>query len=63
MKQIKNAKFDGTGTEEYKFHQYKSALSINDININKILAYTKLPFCKQDFKYFIGYENSNKIDR
>ena len=29
-------KFDDTEAEEYKFHQYKSCISINDIDINKI---------------------------
>ena len=34
---------------------------INYIDINKIVVSNKLPFCKQDFKYFIGYEDSEKI--
>ena len=28
-------KFDGTKIEEYKFHQNKPTISINDINVNK----------------------------
>ena len=28
-------KFDDTETEEYKFHQTKSPISINDIDIKK----------------------------
>ena len=31
-------KFDGTEIEEYEFHQYKSAISINNIDINKIVV-------------------------
>ena len=30
----KNIKFDDTGTEEYEFNQYKSPISINNIDIN-----------------------------
>ena len=30
-------KFDDTETEEHKFHQYESPISINDININEIV--------------------------
>ena len=48
-------KFDGTEIEEYKFHQNKGPFSINDIDIDKIVVSNKLPFGKQDLKYFIGY--------
>ena len=54
-------KFDDTETEEYEFHQYKRPVSINDIDINKIEACNKFPFGKQDFKYLIGYKNSEKV--
>ena len=30
--------FNGTGIEEYEFHQYKSPISINSIDINKIAS-------------------------
>ena len=49
-------KFDGTEIEEYKFHQYKSPFSINNIDINKIVS-NQFTFGKQDFKYFIGYKD------
>ena len=42
-------KFDDTETEEY--------ILINDVDINKIVVSNKLPFGKQDFKYFIGYKD------
>ena len=54
-------KFDDTEIEEYKFHQNKSPISINDIDINEIVVSNELPFGDQDFKYFIGYKNSEKI--
>ena len=36
-------KFDDTEMEEYKFHQNKSPVLINDIDINKIIVSNKLP--------------------
>ena len=49
--------FDDTEIEEGKFHYYKSPISINDTYTNEIVVSNKLPFVKQDFKYFIGYKN------
>ena len=31
-------KFDGNETEEYKFHQHRSPILINDIDINNIVV-------------------------
>ena len=50
--------FDDTEIEEFEFHEYKSPILINDINIDKIVVSDKLPFGKQDFKYFIGYKDA-----
>ena len=54
-------KFSDTEIEEYVFHQDKSSILINDIDINEIVVSNKFPFGKQDFKYFIGYKDSVKI--
>ena len=54
-------KFDETEIEEYKFHQNKSPIAINDIDINKTVVSIKVPFGKQDFKYLLGYKDSEKI--
>ena len=51
-------KFDDTEIEEYKFYQNRSPISINDIDINKIIISSKLLCCKHVFKYFIGYKDS-----
>ena len=51
-------KLDDTEIDEYKFHQYKSPISINAIDVNKILVSSKFPFGKQYFKYFIGYKDN-----
>ena len=54
-------KFNDTEIEEYEFHQYKSPLSINNIDINKIVVSIKFLFGKQDFKYFIGFKDNKEI--
>ena len=54
-------KFDDTEIEEFEFHQYKSPISINDLDINKIIVSNKFPFGNQDFRYFIGYKYNKKI--
>ena len=57
----KLVKLDGNDFEEYEFHQYKSPILINDIDIDKIEASNKFIFGKQDFKYFIGYKDNKEI--
>ena len=52
----KNIKFDDAEIKKYKFHQNKSLLSINNIDIDRIVVSNKLPFSKQYFRYFIGYK-------
>ena len=47
-------KFDDTEIEEYKFHQRKIPILINDIDINKKVVSNKVPFSKEDFKYFLA---------
>ena len=54
-------KYYGAEIEEHKFHQYKTPLSINDIDINNIVVPDKFHFGKQDFEYFIGYRDSERI--
>ena len=50
-------KFEDTDVEKKKkkFHQHKSFILINNLDINKIVASNKVPFGTQDFKYFIDY--------
>ena len=40
-----------------QFHQYKSPISINNIDSNKIVVSNNFPFSKQDFKHFVDYKN------
>ena len=53
--------FDDTEIEKYKFHQNRSPISINDIDINKILVSNKLLFSNQDLKNIIGYKDAEKV--
>ena len=55
-------KLDDAEIEEYKFYGHNSSILINEIDINEIVVSNKLPFNKQDFKYFIGYKDDKKID-
>ena len=43
-------KFDDTEIKEYQFHQYRSPILINAIDINKIVTSNKFLFGKQDLK-------------
>ena len=51
-------KLDDTDVEKQKFHQHKSPILIDNIGINKIVVYNKVPFRKKDFRYFIGYKDA-----
>ena len=44
-----------------KFHQNKSPISINNIDINKIVVCDQFPFGKQNFVDFIGYKDYKTI--
>ena len=50
-----------TEIEKPKFHQYKRPISINNIDINKIVVSNKVSLGQNSFKYFIGYKDAKKI--
>ena len=54
-------KFDGTEIEKYKFHQHKSLVLIDNVDISQIVVSNKVSFGKRDFKYFIGFKNAKQI--
>ena len=56
----KYLQFEDTKIEGYRFHQNKRPISVNNIDINKMVVSNKLPFGKQVFKYFMGYKDSEK---
>ena len=57
----KVTKFDDTVIKKYNFHQNKNPISIDDIDINKIVVPNKYCFGKQDFVYSVGYKDDKKI--
>ena len=57
----KNITFDDTEIEKYKFHKHKSPISLDNININKIVVANQDSFEEKVLKYLIGYEDINKI--
>ena len=44
----------GTEIENHKFHQYKSPISIRNIDINKVIVSNTVFFSKIDFECYIG---------
>ena len=54
-------KFGDTEIEKQKFHQHKRPISMNNIDINKIVVSNKVSFNKKGFENFIGYKDAKKI--
>ena len=48
--------------EKHKLHQNKSSVSINKIDLNKIVASNEVYFSKKDFKYFLAIKMVKKLD-
>ena len=55
-------KSDDTEIMEYEFYQCKSPISINVIDINKIVVSKKFPFGKEDIKYSLVTKILKKLD-
>ena len=55
-------KFDNTDIKKYKFHQQKISFTIDNIDINIIVAFNKVTFGIKDFKCFIGYKDLKKTE-
>ena len=54
-------KFDDIKIPKQKFHQHKRPISIKNVDIDKIVVSSKVPFVKKGFKYCIGYKDAKKI--
>ena len=54
----KFTKFGDIEIKKKKFHQHKSPLLANNIDINKIVASNKVFFGKNSFKYFTDYKDA-----
>ena len=62
MKRNKTMKpFGDPDIEKYKFHYHKNLISIDDVDIDKILISNKISCSRNGFKYFIGYKVINKL--
>ena len=53
-------KFYDDDIKKYTFHQNKSPIPINNIDISKLALSNKLSFNKKDFIYFTGYKDDKK---
>ena len=47
--------------KKHKFHQHKSPISIENIDINEIVVSNKVTFRKKGFRYFIVYKDAKKF--
>ena len=62
MKRNKTMKpFGDPDIEKHKFHYHKNLISIDDVDIDKILISNKISCSRNGFKYFIGYKVINKL--
>ena len=55
-------KFDDTEIEKYKSHHCKRPISINNIDVNKIVISNKISLGKEDFNYLLTIKMEKKID-
>ena len=54
-------KFGDIEIKKQKFHQNERPISIENVDINKIVVSNKVSFRKKGFKYFIGYKDAKKV--
>ena len=54
-------KFGDSEIEKQKFHQHKSLILINNIDINKTVVFDKISFGKKGFEHLIGYKDAKEI--
>ena len=55
-------KFDDTDIEEYEFHQYKSPISINDIDVKEIVLSNKFTLDKKSLNISLVTKIIKKLD-
>ena len=55
-------KFEETVIEEFKFHQYKSPILINDIDINEIIVSNEFPFDNRILNILLVTKIIKKLD-
>ena len=55
----KTLKFDDVEVNKKKFHTFKQPITLNLVDIDKILISDKFKHNNKDFKYFIGCKEDN----
>ena len=55
-------KFDDTDIEEYEFHQYKSPISINDIDVKEIVLSNKFTLDRKSLNISLVTKIIKKLD-
>ena len=58
MKQVENITVGNSEVEKHNFHQQKSRISIYDVNVDKIVVCSRVPFRKMGFN-----GNKDRYDR
>ena len=54
MSKLELLKFGDAETEKREYHSSKSAISIYDVNIDKIIISEEFFYAKRGSKYFVG---------
>ena len=55
-------KLGDVGTLKQNLYQHKGPTSMQNVNIDKIVVFDKIPFGKRGFKCFISYKDTKKIN-
>ena len=53
-------RFGNIEINKQKFHNHKNPISVYEVNIDRIVIFSRVSFGKTGFKYFIGYKNNKK---
>ena len=61
MSKLEFLKFGDAETEKQEYHSSKSAISIYDVNIDKIIISEEFFYAKRGSKYFVGYKDIKEI--
>ena len=55
-------KFDDIKVPKQKFHQHNRPISLQNVDIDKIVVSNKVPFSEKGFKYFLGNKDTKNIN-
>ena len=57
----KTLKFNDIKLNKKEFHQSKEAIDLMSVNVDQIVVSNKFKHNNEDFKYFIGYQESEIV--